>query len=84
MPILPLQPMESVYENGYYVNSSTDEQANIQRPLFELAQTVNVSDILVVGGETNQNQQYCVVHGCDVTNENSNTLKNHWKLHHQK
>ena len=44
MPVLPLQPMESVYESGYYVDTSTGEKAETQQSPSNPPQTANVPD----------------------------------------
>ena len=75
MPVLPLQLMESVYESGYYVDTSISEKAETQQTPSNLPQTASLPDKSAVAGETDKNWQYCAVHGCDMTDEDTNTLK---------
>ena len=73
MPILPLQPMESVYESGYYENVTpvenlTDTNIIITPPPAEqLSQNNDVPSTT-----TTDTTQYCAVHGCEVTHTNNN------------
>ena len=67
MPVIPLQPMESVYESGYYedvtpVENITDTNTIPTSPSVEQpSQTNDVSAM------TPDNIQYCAVHSCEVT-----------------
>ena len=67
MPILPLQPMESVYESGYYedvtpVENITDTNTIVTLPPLE--QPSQNNDLPSMNSDTTQ---YCAVHGCEVT-----------------
>ena len=55
MPVLPLQPMESVYESGYYVDTSISEKAETQQTPSNLPQTASLPDKSAVAGETDKN-----------------------------
>ena len=72
MPILPLQPMESVYESGYYedvtpVENITDTNTIITPPLVRQPSQNND-----VPSTTPDTTQYCAVHSCKVTHTNNN------------
>ena len=72
MPVLPLQPMESVYESGYYkdvtpVESITDTNTIITPP--PVGQPSQNNDVPATTPDTTQ---YCAVHGCKVTHTNNN------------
>ena len=72
MPVLPLQPMESVYESGYYedvtpVENITDTNTIITQPPF--GQPSQNNDVPATTPDTTQ---YCAVHGCEVMHTNNN------------
>ena len=52
-----------------------DKQTEIQQPLSHLPQIASVPDESVNAKETDNNWQYFAVHGCDMMDENSHTLK---------
>ena len=71
MPVLPLQPMESVYESGYYENVT---------PVQNITDTNTISTPPPVGQSSQNNDvpatnpdttQYCAVHGCEVMHTNT-------------
>ena len=66
MPVLPLQPMESVYESGYYedvtlVDKTTDTYTT---PTTLPIDPPPNADFPTTSSAT---KQYCAVHGCEVT-----------------
>ena len=72
MPVLPLQPMESVYESGYYENTT---------PVENIKDTTNGFTSLPVEpspqrdeeiATTMDGKQYCAVHGCEVPDTKNN------------
>ena len=68
MPVVPLQPMESVYESGYYEDVTPAENitdTNIVPTTPSIEQPSQRDDIPAT---TPDNIQYCAVHGCEVTN----------------
>ena len=72
MPVLPLQPMESVYESGYYedvtpVENITDTNTIITPPL--VGQPSQNNDVPAMTPDTTQ---YCAVYSCEVTHTNNN------------
>ena len=72
MPVRPLQPLESVYESGYYedvtpVENITD--TNIIITPSPVGQPLQNND---VPATTPDNTQYCAVHGCEVMYTNNN------------
>ena len=73
MPILPLQPMESVYKSGYYETVAleenlTDTNIVISPPPVE-QHSLNIDAPSMTTPDTIQN---CAVHDCDVTHTNNN------------
>ena len=66
MPVLPLQPMESVYKSGYYENATPAENikdtTNVFTPLPAEPPPQKDEEITM----TTDNKQYCAVHGCEV------------------
>ena len=72
MPVVPLQPMESVYESGYYEDVTPAENImdkNIVSTTPSIEQPLQRDDIPAT---TPDNIQYCAVHGCEVTNIKNN------------
>ena len=72
MPVVPLQPMESVYESGYYEDVTPAENitdTNIVPTTPSIEQPSQRDDIPAT---TPDNIQYCAVHGCKVTNTKNN------------
>ena len=67
MPILPLQPMESVYESGYYKDVTPVE--NITDTNTIIGQPSQNNDVPAMTPDTTQ---YCAVHGCEVMHTNNN------------
>ena len=72
MPILPLQPVENVYESGYYedvtpVENITDTNTIITPP--PVGQPLQNNDVTSMTPDTTQ---YCAVHGCEVMHKNNN------------
>ena len=68
MPVVPLQPMESVYQSGYYEDVTPAENitdTNIVPTTPSIEQPSQRDDIPAT---TPDNIQYCAVHGCKVTN----------------
>ena len=68
MPVVPLQPMESVYESGYYEDVTPTENitdTNIVPTTPSIKQPLQRDNIPAT---TPDNIQYCAVHGCEVTN----------------
>ena len=72
MPVLPLQPMENVYESSYYENTT---------PVENIKDTTNVFTSLPVEpspqrdeeiATTTDSKQYCAVHGCEVLDTKNN------------
>ena len=82
MPVVPLQPMESVYESGYYEDVTPTENItdkNIVSTTPSIEQPSQRDDTPAM---TPDNIQYCAVHGCkvmntknDVQSENPTLLK---------
>ena len=75
MPVIPLQPMESVYKSGYYVDVGTSKQVDSSSTLPNLFECVNLPQKTTAGDTVMENWQYCAVHGCDVMDENTCTSK---------
>ena len=72
MPVVPLQPMESVYKSGYYEDVTPAENitdTNIVPTTPSIEQPSQRDDIPAT---TPDNIQYCAVHGCKVTNTKNN------------
>ena len=72
MPVLPLQPMESVYESGYYedvtpVDKTMDKYITPTTPLIDLPSN---TDSPTTSSAT---AQYCAIHGCEVTQPQEKT-----------
>ena len=72
MPVLPLQPMENVYESGYYeyvtpVENITDTNTITTPP--PVGQPSQNNDVPATTLDTTQ---HCAVHGCEVTHTNNN------------
>ena len=68
MPVVPLQPMESVYKSGYYEDVTPAENitdTNVVPPTPSIKQPSQKNDIPAM---TPDNIQYCAVHGCEVMN----------------
>ena len=73
MPVVPLQPMESVYESGYYEDVTPPENitdTNIVPTTPSIEQPSQKDDIPAT---TPDNIQYCAVHGCEVMNTKNDT-----------
>ena len=73
MPVVPLQPMESVYKSGYYENVTPAENitaTNVGPTAPTIDQPSQKDDVPVI---TPDNIQYCAVHGCEVTNTKNDT-----------
>ena len=73
MPVVPLQPMESVYESGYYENVTPAENitaTNVEPTTPTIDQPSQEDDVPVI---TPDNIQYCAVHGCEVKNTKNDT-----------
>ena len=74
MPVVPLQPMESVYESGYYEDVTPTENitdTNVVPTTPSIEQPSQKDDIPAT--TTPDNIQYCAVHGCEVTNTKNYT-----------
>ena len=72
MPVLPLQPMESVYESGYYedvtlVDKTTDMYTT---PAMPFSDPQSNADLSTTSSAT---KQYCAVHDCEVTQSQETT-----------
>ena len=83
MPILPLQPMESVYESGYYedvtpVENITNTNTTITPP--PVIQPSQNNDVPLTTPDTTQ---YCAIHGCEVTLTNNKKQSEHPTLPEQ-
>ena len=63
--------MESVYESGYYVDVGLNKQSDSSSTLPNPFECAKIPQKDATGDPTNENQQYCVVHGCDVMDENT-------------
>ena len=77
MPVVNLQPMENVYESGYYEDISPEKQGDdiITGPIQSQGDHLPEKKEL---NEINPDKQYCAIHGCDMTDTNNNepTIEN--------
>ena len=72
MPILPLQPMESVYESSYYEDVTPVENITDTNTIITLPPVGQPSQNNDVPSTTPDTTQYCAVHSCEVTHTNNN------------
>ena len=72
MPVLPLQPMESVYESGYYEDVTPVENITDTNTITTPPSVGQVSQNNDVSATTPDNTQYCAVHGCKVMHTKNN------------
>ena len=66
MPVLPLQPMESVYESGYYENTAPAENIKATTSAFTSPPAEPPLQRNEEIATTMYSKQYCAVHGCKV------------------
>ena len=72
MPVLPLQPMESVYESGYYKDVTPVENITDTNTITSPPSVGQASQNNDVSATTPDNTQYCAVHGCKVMHTKNN------------
>ena len=75
MPVVPLQPMENVYESGYYEDVAGTENmtnTNVVPATSSIEQSSKKDN---TPATTTDNSQYCAVHGCEVTNTKTDTIR---------
>ena len=72
MPVLPLQPMESVYKSGYYEDVTPAENITDTNTIITPPPVGQPSQNNDVPATTPDTTQYCSVHGCEVTHTNNN------------
>ena len=73
MPVIPLQPMESVYKSADNENVTPAENitfTNVGQTAPTTDRPSQKDDVPVI---TPDNIQYCAVHGCEVTNTKNET-----------
>ena len=68
MPVVPLQPMENVYESGYYEDVTPAENITDKNSVSTTPSIEQPSQRDDTPATTPDNTQYCAVHGCEVTN----------------
>ena len=66
MPILPLQPMESVYKSGYYEDVTPVENITDTNTIITLPPVGQPSQNNDVPSTTLDTTQYCAVHSSEV------------------
>ena len=71
MPVLPLQPMESVYESDYYEYVTSEENITDTNTIITPPLVGETSQNNDVSTTTPDNTEYCAVHGCEVTHTNN-------------
>ena len=83
MPVLPLQPMESVYKSSYYENATPAENIKDTTNVFTSlpAEPAPQKDEEIA--TTTDNKQYCAVHGCEVPGTKNNVQSNNPTLPEQ-
>ena len=74
MPVVPLQPMESVYESGYYEDAAPIENMTNTNVVPDIPSIEQSSPNGNTSTTTTDNAQYCAVHGCEVTNAKTDTI----------
>ena len=77
MPVVNLQPMESVYESGYYKDISPEKQGD-DITTHPIQSEGNHTPEKEEPNDFNLDKQYCAVHGCDMTDTSNNepTIEN--------
>ena len=73
MPVVPLQPMENVYESGYYEDVAPTENMTNTNVVPTTPSIEQSSQKDNTPATTPDNIQYCAVHGCEVTNIKTDT-----------
>ena len=70
MPVLPLEPLENIYESGYYIDVGTSQQSDNSSALPNPFECAKLSEENKTNDSNERERKYCAVHGCDVTDEN--------------
>ena len=72
MPVLPLQPMESVYKSSYYEDVTPAENITDTNTIITPPPVGQPLQNNYVPAKIPDTTQYCSVHGCEVTHTNNN------------